>query len=167
MSERVHVVVDSADPFERGLQRGRQVGDAVRRTWPIYLALFDVTAQAYERDPIDPYAVATACLDATRDWSPALVRELEGVAEGVRDAQDNVANRADRPRGDRGAHVRRVLAAERTVTGAGARWLAVGDLVTRRENEQGGMRGRCVLELVEDRNGVPLCRNVNQHVEFL
>ena len=58
-------------------------GDAVRRTWPIYLALFDVTAQAYGRDPIDPYAVATACLDATRDWSPALLRELEGVAEGA------------------------------------------------------------------------------------
>ncbi len=82
MSSRMHVEIDSADPFERGRQRGAQVAAMLQETWPIYQSLFGVTAREAGRDPVDISAVAHACLDALSPWSPELLRELEGVSAG-------------------------------------------------------------------------------------
>jgi len=82
MSSRMHVEIDSPDAYERGRQRGAQVAGHVQETWPIYQSLFAVTARNAGRDPVDVPAIAHACLDALSDWSPELVRELEGVSAG-------------------------------------------------------------------------------------
>lgn len=78
-----HVVVDSADPFERGRQRGMQVAGDIRRTWPIYRQLFAISAHDAGRAPVDVRGVAKACLQAVTTWSPELARELAGVAAGA------------------------------------------------------------------------------------
>jgi isopenicillin-N N-acyltransferase-like protein len=78
----MHVEIDSTDPFERGRQRGTRVATELETTWPIYLSLFEVTAQEAGRDGVDVTAVAHACLDALSSWSPELLRELEGVSAG-------------------------------------------------------------------------------------
>jgi isopenicillin-N N-acyltransferase like protein len=83
MSSRMHVEIDSTDPFERGRQRGAQVAAPLQATWPIYQSLFAVTARDAGRDPVDISAVAHACLDALSPWSPDLLRELEGVSAGT------------------------------------------------------------------------------------
>lgn len=83
MGSRMHVSVDSTDPFERGRQRGAQVADRLRHTWPIYQQLFAVTARDAGRPPVDAGAVADACMDTLATWSPELARELEGVAAGA------------------------------------------------------------------------------------
>ena len=53
MTSRMHVDIDSSDPFERGRQRGAQVGARLQQTWPIYQSLFAVTARDAGRDPVD------------------------------------------------------------------------------------------------------------------
>ena len=78
-----HVVVDSADPFERGRQRGAQVRDALTWTWPLYKRLFELTAHDAGRPYVDVGAVATSCREAVADWSPDVLRELDGVAAGA------------------------------------------------------------------------------------
>ncbi|MEJ7629214.1 MAG: C45 family peptidase [Nocardioidaceae bacterium] len=83
MSPQLHVEIDSADPFERGRQRGALVAEQVAQTWPVYQSLFEITAREAGGDPVDVPAVAHACLDALSVWSPELVRELEGVAAGA------------------------------------------------------------------------------------
>lgn len=83
MPRRTHVEVDSADPFERGRQRGIQVAAGLTRSWPVYQSLFDVTARQSAGEQVDVAGVAHGCLDALSTWSPALARELEGVAAGA------------------------------------------------------------------------------------
>lgn len=78
----VHVQIDAPDPFERGVQRGRFAAHRLQCTWPIYRQLIDVTADIYGGPRIDVSAVAEASLDSLTTWSPALLRELEGVAQG-------------------------------------------------------------------------------------
>lgn len=83
MASLIHVSVDSADAFERGRQRGKQVANQLHRTWPVYERLFAITAREAGQPPVDVRAVAAACLDCTAAWAPDLVRELEGVAAGA------------------------------------------------------------------------------------
>ena len=83
MPPRMHVEVDAADPYERGRQRGSQIGAQLQQTWPIYQRLFAVTARDASRDQPDVEAIAGACLDSLSTWSPDLIRELEGVAAGA------------------------------------------------------------------------------------
>jgi isopenicillin-N N-acyltransferase like protein len=82
MKSRMYVEIDSADPFERGRQRGAQVSAELAETWPLYQSLFDVTAREAGCDGVDVTAVAHSCLDAVSTWSPGLLRELEGVSAG-------------------------------------------------------------------------------------
>jgi isopenicillin-N N-acyltransferase-like protein len=78
-----HVTVDSNDPYERGRQRGAQVADRLRATWPMYQRLFAETADYAGRPPVDVAAVAVGCLDELRSWSPDLLREAEGIADAT------------------------------------------------------------------------------------
>jgi isopenicillin-N N-acyltransferase-like protein len=78
-----HVLVDSAEPFERGRQRGVQVAAHLRWTWPLYEQLFAITARDTGRPAVDVRSLAAECLDAVRSWSPDTARELEGVASGA------------------------------------------------------------------------------------
>lgn len=83
MARRRHLEIDSADPFERGRQRGAQISCELASSLPIYHALFEVAARDAGTDPVDVAAIAHACLDAVAAWSPDLLRELEGVAAGA------------------------------------------------------------------------------------
>lgn len=78
-----HVLVDSADPFERGRQRGAQVAAHLGWTWPIYEQLFAITARDADKPAVDVRTLAADCLDAVRSWSPDTARELEGLASGA------------------------------------------------------------------------------------
>lgn len=75
--------IDARDPFERGRERGSWVGAHLRETWPCYQELFSIAARDSGREPVDVQGMADACHDSVSAWSPALARELEGVAAGA------------------------------------------------------------------------------------
>lgn len=73
------VQIEAADAYERGLQRGRAIRETLADGLRIYFELFDVVG-------IVPDAVKTDALTsiaATQRWSPALVDEMRGTAEGA------------------------------------------------------------------------------------
>lgn len=85
------VEIEASDAYERGRQRGRQVGARLEHTWPRYERLFVETARAAGREPVDVAAIATACLDELTRWRPDARRELEGVAVGAETSLTTVA----------------------------------------------------------------------------
>ncbi len=78
-----HLVVDSADPGERGRQRGRFAADPLAASWPTYLDIFTATAESYGLPAVDVRAVGSACEQPLREWSPQLWEEVGGVAAGA------------------------------------------------------------------------------------
>ncbi len=76
------VDIDADDAFERGRQRGAEVGDELRWTWPVYQQIFAVTATDAGRDLVAVDELAESCLDSVASWSPGLLREVEGIAAG-------------------------------------------------------------------------------------
>ncbi len=73
------VKIFSADPFERGVERGRAIRETLVDALRIYFELFEVVG-------ISPDAVkadALTSIAAAERWSPALVEEMRGTAEGA------------------------------------------------------------------------------------
>ncbi|MEU5219804.1 C45 family peptidase [Streptomyces sp. NPDC020807] len=69
-------------PGKRGEDRGRQAREGIRRAWSVYEELFATVAAAHGRTP-DVHRLTLRTVEATRAWAPALVEEMEGVAEGA------------------------------------------------------------------------------------
>ncbi|POX51354.1 penicillin acyltransferase [Streptomyces sp. Ru71] len=69
-------------PKRRGYDRGRQARAGIARSWAVYDRLF-TTLAAQHRRTIDVPELAERSVAATRAWAPALVEEMEGVAEGA------------------------------------------------------------------------------------
>jgi isopenicillin-N N-acyltransferase-like protein len=72
------VALDSADPFERGIQRGRTLRDGLAMSSRVYRALFATVG--IERADVQRYAEES--IAATEAWSSALAEEMRGTAEG-------------------------------------------------------------------------------------
>ncbi len=72
------VQVDSEDSRERGRQRGEAIRERLHAGVQVYLSLFETVGvpEAEVREGAD------RCLAATDAWSPRLVTEMSGVAEG-------------------------------------------------------------------------------------
>jgi isopenicillin-N N-acyltransferase-like protein len=69
--------VDSADAFQRGLQRGRAIRDVLADSVEIYLSLFATAGISLETVRLN----AEQALLATERWCPDLAREMEGTAQ--------------------------------------------------------------------------------------
>jgi isopenicillin-N N-acyltransferase-like protein len=77
--QRLQIVVDAADPFERGADRGRQLRDTLSGTIDAYDRLF-------RGGGIDERTVrddAERLLDAIGAHRPALRTQIEGIASGA------------------------------------------------------------------------------------
>lgn len=73
------VRVEGASHRERGLDRGRVLGERIQETAAGYARLF--TRKGIGE--ADHRAAAVACLDALRAWHPGLHEEAAGIAEGA------------------------------------------------------------------------------------
>lgn len=73
------IEVSGATPYARGVSRGRQVADAVRRHWPVHLDLFALAGW----DDAEVHEHALASLDALGEWWPDGRDEILGVAAGA------------------------------------------------------------------------------------
>lgn len=72
------IEIDSADPFQRGLQRAERLGDELRRGADLYFDLFETVGVPLNL--VREGALASA--DAAEQWSEDLVTEMRGVADG-------------------------------------------------------------------------------------
>ena len=77
--QRLLIVVDAADPFERGADRGRQLRDTLPGTIDAYDRLFRLGG-IDERTVRDD---AERLLDAIGAHRPALRTQIEGIASGA------------------------------------------------------------------------------------
>ncbi|GAA2860635.1 C45 family autoproteolytic acyltransferase/hydolase [Microbacterium arabinogalactanolyticum] len=77
--QRLQIVVDAADPFERGADRGRQLRDTLPGTIDAYDRLFRLGG-IDERTVRDD---AERLLDAIGAHRPALRTQIEGIASGA------------------------------------------------------------------------------------
>ncbi|WP_243229366.1 C45 family peptidase [Microbacterium sp. CIAB417] len=78
-ADRLQIAVDAADPFQRGVDRGRQLREALPGTVEAYDRLFRLGG-------IDESAVrddADRMLDAVGAHRPALRAQIEGIAAGA------------------------------------------------------------------------------------
>ncbi|MEU3844718.1 C45 family peptidase [Streptomyces sp. NPDC028635] len=75
-------VITGDTPKQRGRHRGRLARAGIARSWALYDRLFATLAAQHGRT-IDVPALAERSAEATRAWAPALVEEMEGVAEGA------------------------------------------------------------------------------------
>lgn len=71
--------IHGTTPRERGIDRGRQVGDTVRAHWDTHRALF----RAVGRSEQATLALGMQSLTAVGEWWPDARAEIEGVAEGA------------------------------------------------------------------------------------
>lgn len=71
--------IAGATAHDRGVDRGRQVGDVVRAHWPVYLELFAIAG--WSEPEVRTHALAS--LDALGDWWPDGRDEVLGVAAGA------------------------------------------------------------------------------------
>jgi isopenicillin-N N-acyltransferase-like protein len=72
------IVIDSADAFERGLQRGAAIANQLVEGAAVYLELFAAVGIA----EAEVRAHAQQAIEATERWCPALAQEMRGTAEG-------------------------------------------------------------------------------------
>ncbi|MFJ2032921.1 C45 family autoproteolytic acyltransferase/hydolase [Streptosporangium sp. NPDC087985] len=80
MNPRAHLKVQGTGPWQRGYDRGRQIGPEITRAWRTYAELFETAARGVT---LDVPTLALGTVTATRAWAPELVEEMEGVAEGA------------------------------------------------------------------------------------
>jgi isopenicillin-N N-acyltransferase-like protein len=72
------VTIDAADPFERGVQRGHAIREAVAASVLVYRDLFAVVGI----EAADVRRYAEESIAATENWSAALAAEMRGTAQG-------------------------------------------------------------------------------------
>ena len=75
----ITIRIESSDAFQRGLQRGRAIRDALADSVAIYLSLFATAGISPENVRLN----AEQAFLATERWCPDLARELEGTASGA------------------------------------------------------------------------------------
>lgn len=73
------VLIDSADPFERGRQRGEAIAETLRSGVEVYLDLFETVGV----DRGTAQRLAENAVEVTERWHAPLADEMRGTAEGA------------------------------------------------------------------------------------
>ncbi|MGW4042226.1 C45 family autoproteolytic acyltransferase/hydolase [Streptomyces sp. NPDC004721] len=79
ITERLHVVANARDPFERGRDRGSQLRGALPAGVHTYLQLF--AKYQLDEDAVRDFAMRYA--DAVGSWRPTRRAEMDGIAQGA------------------------------------------------------------------------------------